>query len=45
MIENFDASRAATDHLIALGHRRIGYIGDQFGHHSDVERFADFARR
>lgn len=42
MIENFDASRAATDHLIALGHRRIGYIGDQFGHHSDVERFAGF---
>ena len=42
MIENLDASRAATDHLIALGHRRIAYIGDQFGHYSDAERFAGY---
>ena len=42
MIENLQASRAATDHLIGLGHRRIGYVGDRFGHHSDAERFAGY---
>jgi DNA-binding LacI/PurR family transcriptional regulator len=42
MIENLAASREATEHLIALGHRRIAYVGDQFGHHSDAERFAGY---
>jgi DNA-binding LacI/PurR family transcriptional regulator len=42
MIENLDASREATEHLIGLGHRRIGYVGDRYGHHSDAERFAGY---
>lgn len=42
MIDNPVASRRATEHLIALGHRRISYIGDQFGFQSDTERFAGY---
>jgi DNA-binding LacI/PurR family transcriptional regulator len=42
MIENLQGSRKATDHLIGLGHRRIGYIGDRYGHQSDTERFAGY---
>jgi DNA-binding LacI/PurR family transcriptional regulator len=38
MIENVKASLDATEHLIALGHRRIAYLGDRFGHQSDIER-------
>lgn len=32
----------ATRHLIQLGHRRIGYLGDQFGLQSDTDRFAGY---
>jgi LacI family repressor for deo operon, udp, cdd, tsx, nupC, and nupG len=42
MIENLEGSRKATNHLIELGHRRIAYIGDQFGYQSDTERFAGY---
>jgi DNA-binding LacI/PurR family transcriptional regulator len=42
MIENVRASRDATAHLIALGHRRIAYIGDEFGRQSDAERLAGY---
>jgi DNA-binding LacI/PurR family transcriptional regulator len=42
MISNVQGSRAAAEHLVALGHRRIGYIGDQFGYQSDVERHAGY---
>jgi DNA-binding LacI/PurR family transcriptional regulator len=42
MIENVPASREATDHLIRLGHRRIAYVGDQYGRQSDTERFAGY---
>ena len=31
-------ARQITNHLIELGHRRIAYIGDRFGLHSDTER-------
>ncbi|MBS1825639.1 MAG: LacI family DNA-binding transcriptional regulator [Acidobacteria bacterium] len=41
-IDNFDASRQLVAHLIALGHRRIAYIGDRFGHGSDSERFSGY---
>jgi DNA-binding LacI/PurR family transcriptional regulator len=42
MIENLQASREATSHLIGLGHLRIGYVGDRYGHQSDTERFAGY---
>jgi DNA-binding LacI/PurR family transcriptional regulator len=42
MIENVQASREATNHLIQLGHRRIAYLGDRFGHQSDTERFSGY---
>jgi len=42
MICNQDGTRAVTEHLIELGHRRIAYIGDQFGYQSDTERHAGY---
>jgi DNA-binding LacI/PurR family transcriptional regulator len=42
MIGNLAGSREAANHLIALGHRRIAYLGDQFGYQSDTERFAGY---
>jgi DNA-binding LacI/PurR family transcriptional regulator len=44
MIDNLSASRQATQHLVSLGHKRIAYIGDQFGFQSDTERFAGYRR-
>jgi DNA-binding LacI/PurR family transcriptional regulator len=41
-IDNPAGARAVTNHLIGLGHRRIGYIGDRFGLHSDTERCAGY---
>ena len=42
MIANEAGSRAATEHLIRLGHRRIAYIGDRRGYQSNVERLAGY---
>src|SRR5262249_14254182 len=42
VIDNIAASRAATEHLIKLGHRRIAYIGDRCGFQSDTERFTGY---
>ena len=42
MICNQEGSRAVAEHLVRLGHRRIAYIGDQFGYQSDTERFAGY---
>ena len=42
MIGNLEGSKAAAVHLVGLGHRRIAYLGDQFGYQSDTERFAGF---
>lgn len=42
MIGNLEGSKAAAGHLVALGHRRIAYLGDQFGYQSDTERFAGY---
>lgn len=41
-IANFEASRELTRHLIALGHKRIAYIGDRFGNQSDTDRFGGY---
>jgi DNA-binding LacI/PurR family transcriptional regulator len=42
MIDNVESGRAAMQHLIELGHERIGYIGDAAGFQSDTERFAGY---
>lgn len=42
MIKNVEGARAAVSHLVQLGHRRIAYIGDQFGYQSDVERMTGY---
>ncbi|HTS29831.1 MAG TPA: LacI family DNA-binding transcriptional regulator [Bryobacteraceae bacterium] len=44
LIDNLEASYQATRHLIQLGHRRIAYLGDRFGHQSDKERNAGYRR-
>jgi len=42
MIDNVAAATVATRHLVQLGHRQIGYLGDQFGLQSDTDRFAGY---
>jgi len=42
MIANREGTRAATEHLIGLGHRRIAYLGDRNGYQSDAERFGGY---
>jgi DNA-binding LacI/PurR family transcriptional regulator len=42
MIRNVEGSRAASAHLIQLGHRRIAYIGDEYGYQSDTERLEGY---
>ena len=42
MIDNLGGTVAAVNHLIRLGHRRIAYVGDQYGLQSDTERFAGY---
>ncbi len=44
MIDNVQGSREATAHLIGLGHRRIAYVGDRFGHQSDTERSEGYSQ-
>jgi DNA-binding LacI/PurR family transcriptional regulator len=41
-IANVAGSRDAANHLIELGHRRIAYLGDQFGSQSNKERFTGY---
>jgi len=41
-IDNLNAGRDATRHLVELGHRRIGYLGNQFGLQADTDRFAGY---
>jgi DNA-binding LacI/PurR family transcriptional regulator len=42
MICNLEGAQALAAHLAGLGHRRIAYLGDEFGYQSDVERFAGY---
>ena len=41
-IDNVDAAYAATQHLLDLGHRHVGYIGNENGVYSDTERLAGY---
>jgi DNA-binding LacI/PurR family transcriptional regulator len=41
-IDNLRAGRDATSHLVELGHKRIGYVGNQFGLQADTERFSGY---
>lgn len=41
-VDNESASAEAVRHLIELGHRKIAYLGDRFGSHSDAERLAGY---
>jgi len=41
-IANQEGSRAAAEHLIEQGHRRIAYLGDRNGYQSDAERFRGY---
>jgi DNA-binding LacI/PurR family transcriptional regulator len=42
MITNQEGSRAAAEHLIGHGHRRIAYVGDRRGYQSNTERLAGY---
>jgi DNA-binding LacI/PurR family transcriptional regulator len=41
-VDNENAARSAVRHLTELGHKRIAYLGDRFGSHSDRERLAGY---
>ncbi len=41
-IANQEGMRAATEHLIGLGHRRIAYLGDRNGYQADAARRAGY---
>ncbi len=41
-IDNTDGAYRATRHLVELGHKKIAYLGDRFGLHSDAERLAGY---
>ena len=41
-IDNKGGVRLATEHLLKLGHSRIGYLGDELGLHSDEERLEGY---
>jgi DNA-binding LacI/PurR family transcriptional regulator len=41
-IDNLNAGREAARHLVELGHKRVGYIGNRFGLQADMERFSGY---
>lgn len=41
-IDNVDGAEQATEHLLKLGHRDLGYIGDRTGMHSNAERYQGY---
>ena len=42
MVDDDTASRAVVQHLVALGHRRLGYIGGPAGNMNEIGRRAGF---
>ncbi len=43
--DNFAGAYQAAKHLVELGHKRIAYLGDRYGLHSDTERFEGFSQQ
>lgn len=43
-VDNVDGAYRAARHLIELRHKRIAYLGDRLGLHSDEDRFAGFQK-
>ena len=43
-VDNVHGAYRATLHLVKLGHKKIGYLGDKFGLHSEVERYAGYRK-
>ena len=41
-VDNVDGALRATRHLIALGHKRVAYLGDRLGLQSDKERYEGY---
>lgn len=41
-IDNVQGATQATSHLVELGHKKIGYLGDQLGFQTDTERLAGY---
>jgi len=41
-VANFDGAQRITQHLLDLGHRQIGYIGNRFGGLSDQDRYRGY---
>ena len=42
VVQDREASRAAVEHLVGLGHRRLGYVAGPQGNIIEAERFAGF---
>lgn len=42
VVQDREASRAAVEHLVQLGHRRLGYVSGPSGNVVEAERFAGF---
>jgi DNA-binding LacI/PurR family transcriptional regulator len=42
MIRNREGMRAMAEHMIALGHQRIAFLGDRFGYQSNTERVTGY---
>jgi DNA-binding LacI/PurR family transcriptional regulator len=43
-VDNSNGAYQAARHLLDLGHRRIAYLGDHLGLHSDRERYAGWQK-
>ena len=41
-VDDVHGARLATEHLLALGHRRIGHVAGPVGHSSSADRLAGF---
>ena len=42
LVQDREAAAMLAEHLLALGHRRIGYVTGPAGNHNEIERWAGF---